>query len=421
MGEGEASLSYIVAGVNHRTASLGLRDRLFVEDAELPSALALLKAAGFDQALLLATCDRVEIVAAVPALEAAQAKAWSFLAARCGLDPSALAAQGYAKSGGEAVRHVFAVAAALDSQVVGEPQVLGQVKAAHRFARDAGLSGSELEALFQAAFACAKQVRHETRIGEGPVSMAAAAVQLARDLHGDLKRAEGLLLGDGDMGMLAAEALLAAGLKRLAVAAPRQSRAEAAARALGAHAVPFAEMALRLATADVLIAALGGPHSVVTAAQVQDALRTRKRKPILIVDAALPGDAEPAIDRVEGAFLYDLDDLEHVAHEGRREREAAASQAKALIGEAAAAFLKHRAERSAVPAIQALRRHVEELRGHALEEAQGDAGKATRLMMNRLLHAPSEVLKQAGEAGEAQALEALIARLFRLDAKKESE
>ncbi len=419
MGEGAASLSYILAGVNHRTASLGLRDRLFVEDSELAAALVQLKAAGIDQAVLLATCDRVEIVAAVPSIEAGHSKIWSFLAGRAGLDVQALAAQGYAKSDEAAVGHFFAVAAALDSQVVGEPQVLGQVKAAHRFARDAGLSGKAMEALCQAAFGAAKRVRSETRIGEGPVSMAAAAVQLARDLHGDLGRAEGLLLGDGDMGMLAAEGLLASGLRRLSIAAPRQSRAESAARGLGAHVAPFAELAERLVSADVLIAALGGPHCVVTAAQVQDALRKRKRRPILIIDAALPGDVEPAVDRVDGAFLYDLDDLEQVAHEGRREREAAASQAQAILDLEVAAFLKHRAERLAVPAIVALRHHFEALREQALAEAHGDAEKATRLMMNRLLHAPSEVLKEAGEAGEAPALEALLARLFRLDDKKD--
>ncbi|MCC7167316.1 MAG: glutamyl-tRNA reductase [Rhodospirillales bacterium] len=417
MAEGRDLGGYVLVGANHRSAPLSERDLMFVEDAHQPVFLAELREVGFPQALALATCDRVEILAVDADPAQAKHRLLDCLARRAGLDSARLAPSTYALEGVAAVRHVFAVAAALDSQTVGEPQVLGQVKAAHRFARDAGQSGPELEALMQAAFAGAKRVRAETAIGERPVSMAAAAVQMARDLHGDLARRDGLMLGDGDMGALVAETLLSAGLRRLIVACPRPSRAEQMARALNCHAAPFVERDDLLAQADIVITALSGTQAVVAADTVQAALRRRRRRPIFLVDAGLPGDIEPAVDRVEGAFLYDLDDLEQVAMAGRASREAASNSAWAIVDEEVAAFARGRAERAAVPAIVALRRRFEHERERALAEAGADATRATWLMMNRLLHDPSEALKvSAGHAGiDWSAEERLLRRLFRLD------
>lgn len=407
---------FVIVGANHRSASLSLRDQLFVDDAGASAFLTDLKARGLHEALVLSTCDRVEVWASHPDADAVVASVAEALTARAALPATALSGQLYQHDGAEALRHCFAVTASLDSLVIGEPHVMGQVKTAHRLARDSGTCGPELETVLQSAFSAAKRIRTETHIGEGPVSIAAAAVQMARDLHGDLGKCSGLVVGAGDMGELVAESMLAAGLARVAVTAPRASRAEALAQTLNGHILPFEDLKEALAGADVVVASVGTRHVAVTAEMVTQALRKRRRKPIFLVDAGIPGDIEPAVNRVDGAFLYDLSDLERVALEGRATREQAARAAWAILEEEVSHFLKGRAERVAVPAIVGLRQRFDEVREAALAEAHGDADQATRLLVNRLLHAPSEVMKSvAAEGAEWQAMEKTLRKLFRLD------
>lgn len=411
-----ATPRFAIVGANHRSASLGLRDQLFVDDAGAADFLVRLKGRGLHEAAVLSTCDRVEVWASHHDMDVATALICEAYAERAGLAPAALAGQLYTHAGEAAVRHAFAVAAALDSLVIGEPHVAGQVKTAHRLARDAGTCGPELETVLQAAFGAAKRIRSETHIGEGPVSIAAAAVQLARDLHGDLSGCAGLVVGAGDMGELVAESLLAAGLSRLSITAPRASRAEALAHALNANVVPFDQMRDALAAADVVVASTGGRAVLVTADMVTAALKKRRRKPIFLVDAGIPGDVEAAVNRVDGAFLYDLNDLEKVALEGRATREQAARAAWAILDDELAGFLKGRAARVAVPAIVSLRHRFEEMREAVLAETHGDADAATRLLIHRLLHAPSEAMKSvAAEGAEWQQMEKTLRTLFRLD------
>jgi glutamyl-tRNA reductase len=410
----------IVVGANHRSSSLALRDQLFVEDAAVPEFLARLRSRGLRQALVLSTCDRVEIWTVHPDPHWAADAVAGVFADKAGLSTDALDQQLYTHVGADAVRHCFAVTASLDSLIIGEPHILGQVKAVHRLARDADMAGPDLEALLQSAYAAAKKVRSDTHIGERPVSIAAAAVQFARDLHGDLDRCTALLVGAGDMGELVAEALQANGLTRLTVTAPRLARAESVARTLNAHVASYDTLADVLVEADIVLASLGSRHVAITAEQVTQALRKRRRKPMFLVDAGIPGDIEPAVNRIEGAFLYDLTDLERVALEGRATREAAARTAWGLLDEDLATFLKGRAARTAVPAIVALRDRFEKAREQALREAAGDADKATRLLIHRLLHDPSEVMKDIAGLGESGRVdwdqtEHTLRRLFRLD------
>lgn len=411
-----ASPRFVVVGANHRSASLGLRDQLFVDDSGVADFLVGLKARGLYEVLVLSTCDRVEVWAGHHDGDMATSLICEAYGARAGLSPAALAGQLYTHVGEAAVRHAFAVASAMDSLVIGEPHVAGQVKAAHRLARDAGTCGPELEAVLQAGFACAKRIRSETHIGEGPVSIAAAAVQLAGDLHGDLSHCSGLVLGAGDMGELVAESLVAAGLGRLSVTAPRASRAEALAHALNANVVAFENMREALAGADVVVASSGGRAVLVTSEVVTAALKKRRRKPIFLVDAGIPGDIEPAVNRIDGAFLYDLNDLEQVALEGRATREQAARSAWTILDDEVSLFLRGRAARVAVPAIVALRQRFEETREAVLAESHGDADAATRLLIHRLLHAPSETMKSvAAEGADWQHMEKTLRTLFRLD------
>ena len=409
----ERSAEFVVVGVNHRTGTAALRERLFVEEAALPELLERLRAAGIAQAVALSTCDRIEVQAVHDDTAAASDRIAEVLADQTGVAPAALAAQAYRLSGAAAVRQILAVAASLDSVMVGEPQVLGQVKASHRLARAAGMVGSELEACLQAAYATAKRVRRETAIGERAVSIAAAAAELARSVQGDLGRRGGLLIGAGEIGELMVEQLRRAGLARLTVAHPSAPRAERIAHRLGCHHITLDEIAATLPAADVVVAALGGGRQVITAPMVVAALKARRQRPMLLIDAAVPGDIEPAVGGLDEAFLYDLEDLERVAMQGRATRVAATEAAWAIVDEAVAAFLRERAERIAVPAVVALRRHFESLRAEVLAGTGDDAAEATRRLINRLLHDPSEALRRmAGEAAEAAAGERLLRRLF---------
>ena len=269
----------VVVGANHRSSSLTLRDHLFIEDTALPAFLERLRASGVGQAMVLSTCDRIEVQAIADDGAAAAGLITEVMAEHAGLVAGKLGEQLYVLAGQEAVEHVFRVTAALDSLVPGEAEVLGQVKAGHNLARDAAMSGSELEAVLQAAYGAAKRVRSETAIGQRPVSIAAAAVQVARDLHGDLDRGTGLLVGAGEMGSMVARSLLSAGLGALTATHPTESRAEAMARELNCHVALFVDLEARLADFDIVIAAHGSRRRMVTADMVSEAVGRRRGNP----------------------------------------------------------------------------------------------------------------------------------------------
>mgnify|MGYP002629918515 CR=1 FL=1 len=393
---------------------MGLRDRLFVEDADVAKILGSLSDAGIAEALVLATCDRIEVTAAVEDAAVGEAAIKSVLAEHGGLEATDLDGQLYTFADELAISQLFGVAASLDSQVVGEPQVLGQVKASHRLARDAGMIGVTMEPLLQAAYGSAKRVRTETAISEGPVSIAAAAVELTKDLHGPLDGVNGLLIGVGEMGELIAGQLIAGGLGRMTVMHPTPGRADPVARALDCHHAPFDSLAEAMVTADVVLCALGRRQHALSADMVRAALRSRHNRPVFVVDVAVPGDVEPAVNRIDEAFLYDLADLERITMEGRSNRERETGAARKIVAEDVAAFMRQRTERAAVPALRQLRGHVEVIREDSLAKAGDDAAEATRLLVNRLLHEPSERLRHAAIDGSLENMEAVVRTLFDL-------
>lgn len=422
-GDASAPGEPFVVGADQRSATLAIRDRLFVEDAARLRLLARLQAASLGEALLLATCDRVEVVGIAGEPPVTAARALAVLADHANLAPADLEPHLYRLSGDAAVRHLFLVAASLRSTVVGEPHILAQLKDALAAARAAGGGGPRLEALVQAALACGKRVRSETAIGRRPVSAAAAAVERARSIHGDLGSCAALLVGAGEMGELIAQALRDAGLGRLGITHPRPLRAEQAAGLLAAHVEPFPALATALVAADIVIASLGSRSPVVTREMLRRALKARRRRPVLLVDVAVPGDVDPAVDRLEDAYLYTFDDLERVAEDGRQSRESAAAEACRLVEAAVAGYIRDRVERGAVPLLTLLRDRFEAARLAALAEAGGDADKATRLLVNRLLHGPTLALRRltadealrsepAADALDRARLEALLRRLF---------
>ncbi len=408
----------IVVGTNHRSGSVLLRDSIFIEEVAIPIFLSELAARGLSECMVLSTCDRVEIHAAHEEPAAAVPLVEDVLVKRAGLPREETLAQLYSHRGAAALRHIFAVAASLDSMVVGEPQVLGQVRASHTAAVQAGTLGPVLERTMQAAYAAAKRVRAETAIARGPVSMAASAVQVARDVHGDLAQCRCLVIGPGEMGELMLEQMRQAGLRHVSIAAFNTARAEAAARRHGCNAVVLSALEQALPLADIIVADLGSGHRLLESAAVKKAIAVRRHRPQFIIDAAIPSDIDPAVAQLADVFLYDLDDLEGVANEGRAGREAAAESAWAIIDEALSTFERNRREREAVPALVRLQQHFDCVREDVLARRCGlDAPEATRLLVNRLLHGPYSVLRQAAEENDDELAKAAM-HLFRLDGDK---
>jgi glutamyl-tRNA reductase len=405
-----------VVGANHKTASSALREALFVPEGEMRGCLESFKRAGLRQVLLASTCDRTEAQFAADDPDATEVAILAALAPRAGLTADELRKHCYAHRDDGALRHVFAVACSLDSQVVGEPQVLGQLKAAHRLAREMGLAGPELDAALDHAYAAAKRVRSETAIGERPVSLAAAAAAVARDVHGDLARCAGLLIGAGEMGEMLVEHFKRAGLARVTVAASSRARAEDIARRLNAHVADMADLTEALAGADLVFSAMGAGKHTVARAQAEAALKRRRRRPILFLDMAVPDDVAREVESLDGAYRYGIDDLEGLALKGRVEREASLAEAWKIVDAELESFARQGAARAADPAIVALRRRFESERTRALAETQ-DAARATELLIHRLLHAPTEALRGLahGDPETREAAEKLVARLFRTD------
>ncbi len=418
-GPTEPRPAYLIVGVSHRTGTAALRERLFVDEAGQTDLLAALRADGLNQALVLSTCDRTELHAIAGDTARAAAVMRDVLARQSRVAAAEIAAQGYELIGDAALRQLFAVASSLDSVVVGEPQVLGQVKDSHRLSTSLGMMGPQLEAALRAAYGAAKRVRSETAIGERPVSIAAAAIQMARGVHGDLARCAALLLGGGEMGELMATQLRQAGLAQLTILHKSGPRAALIAHRLGGHVRPFEELVAALVDADILIAALGDERQAVTATAIKQALKARRQRPMICIDSAVPGDIEAAVHDLDGAFRFDLGDLERLAVEGQSSRAAAADPAWAIVETEVAAFAAGDQERSAVPAVVALRRRFETVRDQVVAENPGaDAATVARLLVNRLLHAPSAVLRELAAnatvdgGGDLMAIERLLTRLF---------
>jgi len=412
-----------VIGLNHRSSPDSLRETLFVADEESAGFLDALRGDGFSEAIALSTCDRVEVLGHHPDAQAGIQAVARALCAPANADPSLLSPHLYHHTGAAALEHLYRVASSLDSMIIGEPQVLGQVRASHRQAHALGMVGPVLERLMQGAYETAKRVRSETSIAQGPVSLVAAALQIARIIHGDLSNCAATVLGADDMALMIADSFRQAGLNALTISDRSAKRATGAARDLKAHVGEFERRGEHLAHADIVVCATGSGQHVVTDELMRAILRARRQRPVFVIDLATPSDVEPAVERLDAVFVYNLDDLERLALEGKSGREAAIADAEAIVREQAGRFLGDLAARDAGPLVRAFRETVEAERRKVLRERPGaDAEEATRLLVNRLAHHPSEALRRlAAEQGLDPRTEALIRTILVPDGADEGE
>jgi glutamyl-tRNA reductase len=407
-----------ILGINHKTAPVALREKVaFTEDRLGAALLTLRQELGVAEALILSTCNRTEVYWSGTA-SGSQLSQW--LERHHGNDLD-LAASLYVHQESRAVEHTFSVASGLDSMVLGEVQILGQLKDAYRIAQESGSTGPILNKLFQAAFSAAKRVRTETRIGANAVSLASATVSLARRVYSDLSAHTVLLVGAGDMNALTARHFISAGIQRMVIANRTLEKAQSLAGELKVHAAPLTDLDEQLADADIVISCTASPEPLISKRAVEAAIRARRRRPIFMVDMAVPRDIDPEVAELEDVYLFSIDDLQQLVDENIQQREVAAGGARLLINEEVARFLAESRAQDAGPAIRALRQQAEGIRQQTVEQARRmlAAGKSTdevldylaNTLTNRLLHAPTQALRQASELADL-ALAETVTRLL---------
>jgi glutamyl-tRNA reductase len=414
-------MTLALIGVNHKTAPIELRERIAIsrdELAETTRALAALP--GVSECMIVSTCNRVELLAVVnsPEGESPDTDLAGFLHRHFGLDPALLAPHIYRHFDQDAVRHLFRVAASLDSMVVGEPQILGQVKEAYGVARTAGAIGGQLEHLLQSTFAAAKRVRSETEIGSNSVSIASVAVELARKIFGSLQGRTVFLVGAGKMSELAARHLVQQGAGAILVTNRTQERARQLAEPFNGRVIPFEKLYDAASEADIVISSTGAPHPIFRREHGQAFMHRRRNRPMFFIDIAVPRDVEPAVNQIEGIFVYDIDDLQQVAAAHIAERSRQAGDAEALIAAEVEHFHQRRRTVNVAPAIVTLQGQAEEMRLAELKRMHGKLGTLsdeqlaavealTRGLVNKFLHVPMQALKQAARENDAARVEAL--------------
>jgi glutamyl-tRNA reductase len=412
-------MAFKILGINHKTAPVALREKVAFSEERLLTALQTLRQeAGVAEVVILSTCNRTEVYWAGSA-SGDELSHWLERHHGNNLD---LAASLYVHQEQRAVEHAFSVASGLDSMVLGEAQILGQLKDAYRVAQEAGSTGPSLNKLFQAAFSAAKRVRSETRIGENAVSIASASVSLARRVYSDLSARTALMVGAGEMNALVARHFASAGVQRMVIANRTRARAEALAAELKAHAVGLDELDAELVQADIVIACTASAVPLISKRAAESAIRARRRRPIFMVDLGVPRDIDPAITDLEDVYLFSIDDLQQLVEENRQQREVAAGGARLVIDEEVARFLTESRAHDAGPAIRALRQQAEGIRSQSLEQARRmlAAGKTTdqvieylaNTLTNRLLHTPTQALRQAAELEDSSLAEAVTRLLI---------
>ncbi len=421
-------MKILLTGLNHKTAPVELRERLAISPEKLADETrALLSHPGVREGLILSTCNRVEMLVCY---EDRDPELAAYLNKHFSVDSQSLQPHLYQYREIEAIRHLFRVASSLDSMVVGEPQILGQVKESYTAARSVGAVGGNLERLLQGAFAAAKKVRSETQIGSSSVSIASVAVDLARKIFGSLEGKRVLLVGAGKMSELAARHLMQQGAGSLLISNRTHERAVRLAQKFNGHVVRFDDLYARADEADILITSTGSSEFLFRTPHAQQFLQRRRNRPMIFIDIAVPRDVDPAINRLEGIFLYDIDDLQSVSVSHLSDRTREAERAEAILEQELDRYQRRIDALDVVPTLVDLQASAEEMRQAELRRAQSRLQSLTptqlaavealtRGLMNKFLHQPLRALKTAAGAGDAATIEAIRAAFQLSESRKQ--
>lgn len=419
-------MNLALVGISYKTAPVEIRERLAIPEATLPAALDALKQYdGIREGLILSTCNRVEVFAHGGPESNLQDSLPGFLSDYNRVPLPQLSPYLYQFSEAEAIRHIFRVTASLDSMVVGEPQILGQVKAAYAAARAAGVASGLVEEIMMRALAVAKKVRSETGIAHQAVSISYAAVELARKIFGELEGKNILLIGAGKMSELAARHLMRSGARSITVTNRSHERAAELAALFGGQAAPFEQLFEQLAQADIVISSTGAPHFVVRKEDGPRLMARRRNRPMFFIDIAVPRDVDPELNKVDNIFLYDIDDLDQVVRHNRDERQKEAIRGEAIIEHEVERFLARARTLQIVPTIVSLQERLEDIRRCETERLRGKLGglspeqeqaveALTRGIVNKILHEPITQMKSAAQEPEGHKLVDLVRRVFNL-------
>jgi glutamyl-tRNA reductase len=423
----------LLVGISHKTAPVELRERLDFQVRGVDRALQTLATRGSTrEAVVLSTCNRAELYVACDDLPATRADMVTFLSEFNGVDRSVVAPHLYDVSDLDAARHLFRVAAGLDSLVVGEPQVFGQVKEAHTIAGEAHTAGPVLNRLFHASFAVGKRVRTETGLGSGAVSISYAAVALARKIFGDLGGRSVVVVGAGEMGKLTARHMKSQGVQHVTIVSRTMAHAARTADAIGgAAASPWEDLDSVLGASDIVITATGASAPILTKARIETIMRPRRNRPLFIIDIAVPRDVEPAASEIEQVFLYNIDDLQTTVRENLARRASEVARAEAIVAEELERFGGWLRSRGAIPTVVALRQHCENIRRAELSrldyklasvpQARALVDEITHLIIEKLLLTPTERLKSLGDTETVGAYAEALTRLFGLGERADDD
>jgi glutamyl-tRNA reductase len=425
-------MKILLIGLSHKTAPLEVREKLSFSHTMLRSALT-----HFDhlhpqahvedvrEGIILSTCNRLEVYALVRDSGVARQAILDFLGHACAVSPELFVPHLYLCYDEEAVRHLFRVAAGLDSMVLGEPQILGQITEAYEAALAQGAAGTVLSALFRAAIHTGKRVRTETAIGVNPASISSVAAALAGQLLGDLSERQALLIGAGEMGAVAVRALQRRGVAKIVVANRTFKNAEQLAKAWEGQAITFQQLPEALSAADIVISSTGAPHTILNRELLEPAMRVRPNRPLFIIDIAVPRDVDPEVTEIANVHLHDIDDLQSQAEDNVRERESEIPHVEAIVEKEVLQFLKWLASLDVVATITDLRRQVEEIGQRELERLfnrldldereQEMVASMTHRLINKILHEPTLRLKEEAANGNGAIFISTLRQLFLLD------
>ena len=417
----------LLVGISHRTAPVELRERVDFQARGLQGALrALAERGSTHESVVVSTCNRAELYVACDETDPTRQDLVRFLSDYNDLPAADVTPHVYEVADLDAARHLFRVAAGLDSLVVGEPQILGQVKEAHTVASEVHTAGPVLNRLFHASFAVGKRVRTETGLGSGAVSVSYAAVALARKIFGDLSGRNVVVLGAGEMGKLTAIHMKAQDVRHITIVSRTMAHAARTAEAIGgASAAPWTDLDTALAASDIVITATGAANPILTKAHIEAVMRPRRNRPLFIIDIAMPRDVEAAAGEIEEVFLYNLDDLQATVRENLARRASEVSRAETIVNEEVDKFAAWFRSRGAIPTVVALRERFEAIRRAELErldfklstlppEARARVDEITHLIVEKLLLTPTEQLKSLSDAETVSMYTEALTRLFAL-------